>query len=429
MSSKLFDLKTVGGCRDVFLAASLFCYTITQADLDPFRPLYWLSLIMFFYFSLIERLHSRGRNKKVSFAPFLIWVICIVGVCAASQYWALYPEAVTSSQYRMNCGYAALVLSGLVMSVRSRADLFKVMDVYIVAACAISVFLIAAQLFSGEWGRLGDAFNIVPNGPAMQMGFALMFCFVRIGLTGENKTRYIACLICLAVSIVATDSRKIMLAAFAAVVLFVCYHHRGFFDMRRLLMMVPIGLACVLAVILVPFLNETIGYRLVGVFTGMLSDGSVDMSSLERDYYRSTAMQLFSRNPVFGIGFEGFAAYLESIGYWHVAYSHCNYTELLSNIGIFGLMLYYSMYAVIAIRCLLRARFESFITASVLFIIIIRLVVEYAQVVFIDVDNYVVLFILYGLAFIPRDKTPTPERKRRAITSEKSARRLAWQAR
>lgn len=402
MISEYFDLRMISGWKNIFLAASLFCYTVTQADLDALRPLYWLSLVLFFFCSLIEWLHSKNRKGGI-LAPYLFWVICVAGICVASQMWALDPDAVRSSQYMANCAYVCLILIGLAMSIRSRVDIFQIMDIYIISAIAVSVFLVFAQLLSGEWARLGDAFGIVPNGPAMQMGFALMFCFVRMGTTEGYERRYAVFAIWLVISIVATDSRKIVLASILAVVLFACYRNRRFFDVRILILAAPIVIACLLAVIFIPFLSETIGYRFVGVFTGLLGDGSVDMSGVERDYYRSTALMLFSRNPILGVGFEGFAAYLESIGYWHVAYSHCNYTELLSNIGIVGLSVYYSMYLAILLGCLKEKKLSSFVRMSVIFILIVRLIVEYAQVVFIDVDNYVVLLVLYGLAFVPQN--------------------------
>ena len=72
MISEYFDLRMISGWKNIFLAASLFCYTVTQADLDALRPLYWLSLVLFFFFFL-SYFVSFTNSKGVKFVPFLIY--------------------------------------------------------------------------------------------------------------------------------------------------------------------------------------------------------------------------------------------------------------------------------------------------------------------------------------------------------------------
>ena len=62
-----------------------------------------------------------------------------------------------------------------------------------------------------------------------------------------------------------------------------------------------------------------------------------------REFFRSYAMRMFAEKPVFGHGAGAFKSTMRLIKYTLVAYSHCNYTELLANEGIFGFVLYYSL--------------------------------------------------------------------------------------
>lgn len=72
-------------------------------------------------------------------------------------------------------------------------------------------------------------------------------------------------------------------------------------------------------------INEFLG------FLGILNNGSRDYSSLERVNMFITGLNYFSKKPIFGYGYEGFA--FNSI---YLAYSHNTISELLCNFGICG---------------------------------------------------------------------------------------------
>lgn len=397
MNERLLDLSKLAGWRNLFFVIANAAYTVTQADLDFLRPIYWLALVLFLACAFLEWTYSLNvARRQFSLIPYLIWIAVVVGLCTASQTWAYFPEAVTHSQYIPNLAYVTVMLGGLFLCTKNQVDVYRNMKLYVLAAVILSIFLMAAQVLSGNMSRIGTAFGIVPNGPAMQMGFAFMFCLLLLGKDECSKRAFLGFSVILFVAIIFTDSRKIMIAATLAAFLFYSYSKRGFLDMRKLMLAILLAGIVVAAVVFVPFLNETIGYRLVGVFTGSFSDGTVDASSLEREFYRKTALTLFAQQPIIGIGFEGFSAYLTAIGYWHVAYSHCNYTELLCNLGIVGLCVYYSFYLVVIVLCFKNKRVSPFVCTAVALILTVRLFVEYGQVVYIDVDNYVVLFLLYA---------------------------------
>lgn len=400
MSEVLFDLSRISGWRNLFFVFAVGSYSVTQADLDSLRPLYWASLVFFLLSAALERHYSKQKPiRLIARVPFVLWLLLVVGLCAASALWAIFPEAVLHSQYIPNVLYGTITICGMWLSIESWSDVVRFLKLYVISVLAMSLFLIFSQFLLGGFGRIGTVFDIVPNGPAMQMGFALMFCLMLYGAGNCSKKATVSIVVVLLLSIILTDSRKTMVASGLAIFLFVCYDKRAYLDLRKLVLAIPVVLVIVIAIFTIPFLNETIGYRLMGLLTGTFSDGSVDLSSLERDYYRETALKLFAERPFLGIGFEGFAAYLQSIGYWHVAYSHCNYTELLANLGVVGLVAYYSMYLTLIVRCIRYRQDSRFISYFILVMLFIRLVVEYGQVVYIDVDNYIVMLLMYASAY------------------------------
>jgi len=70
-----------------------------------------------------------------------------------------------------------------------------------------------------------------------------------------------------------------------------------------------------------------------------------DYSSYERQKFIKYGLEMWLDNPLFGTGLDNFRINIQK--YWSVSerkYSHNNYIELLSTVGIFGFMAYYSIY-------------------------------------------------------------------------------------
>lgn len=78
--------------------------------------------------------------------------------------------------------------------------------------------------------------------------------------------------------------------------------------------------------------------RFIGMFN-MIDGHSADESSKERAYLIVKGLNIFSDNPIFGIG-------LNNPRYFLGKYTHNNYLELLIGVGIIGMMLFYSIYIV-----------------------------------------------------------------------------------
>jgi len=70
-----------------------------------------------------------------------------------------------------------------------------------------------------------------------------------------------------------------------------------------------------------------------------------DYSSYERQKFIKYGLEMWLDNPLFGTGLDNFRINIQK--YWSVSerkYSHNNYIELLSTVGIFWFMAYYSIY-------------------------------------------------------------------------------------
>ena len=57
------------------------------------------------------------------------------------------------------------------------------------------------------------------------------------------------------------------------------------------------------------------------------------------------------------------------------------------------------MYLNLIVRCVRYRQDSRFISYAILVMLFIRLVEEYGQVVYIDVDNYIVMLLMYAAAY------------------------------
>lgn len=72
---------------------------------------------------------------------------------------------------------------------------------------------------------------------------------------------------------------------------------------------------------------------------------TIDLSTFMRIQLIKYGFEMWKDNPIIGVGVDNFRVNIKE--YWHVGlplYSHNNYIELLSTIGIFGAISYYALY-------------------------------------------------------------------------------------
>lgn len=116
-----------------------------------------------------------------------------------------------------------------------------------------------------------------------------------------------------------------------------------------------------------------------------------DTSTKEREVLINNGLEVFANNPILGIGLNNFR-------YLFVKYSHNNYIELLSGLGLIGALLFYSMYALIFSRLI---KMSSIGVKRVLFsMVFIFLLMDIATVSYF---NKLVLFILLYIYYVAEE--------------------------
>lgn len=280
---------------------------------------------------------------KVQLNGYTLWYLLVIAFSAISMLWA--EKAVTGSLYAM---FVALVLTFCVMNAVNSLDRLEAcIMVFVIAADIMGIMLIATgQLTVEEGDRLGAEVTGNANSfSALLMvssvfaawffvykkGFQKYFCLASLifqmfmmGLSGGRKT-VIVVVVCLLWFILMHDTSKSRKVAGnvlkAAVILALLYW----------------------AVMKIPVLYTSIGARFEELFT-MLSGGESAVSSdTVRDEMVRMGLQKWLECPIWGYGLDTFKYYnREMTG--HFYYAHNNYVELLYDLGLLGIVLYYSFY-------------------------------------------------------------------------------------
>lgn len=141
------------------------------------------------------------------------------------------------------------------------------------------------------------------------------------------------------------------------------------------------------AVYYVPTLYQILGKRIDG-FLSYILEGTGDKSTASRGYMVELAMSLFRKHPLTGIGLHNF----KQINRYGV-YSHNNFMEMLSCLGVPGFVFYYGCIFISGVRMfsqvfLKRLRFG---VEHILFICV--LMNEYATVSYTNE----VIQLIFGL--------------------------------
>lgn len=251
--------------------------------------------------------------------------------------------------------FIKLLLSALVITnrVKNFDDILKIIKLIVFARVICAVVLFIKTPLS-DWGtmELGSAIGLWKND--IGLGFTLSAVLAWTLAVSEAKwkhkseqTFYQVTAIVFSVIAFISGSRKAAAMLILEILIYTFVSERSKMTKRFLLKRTgQILLILAFLGILVYFvmtnkvLYDVLGKRLETLVM-YLKTGAGDESAEERTYYFERALDLWKANPLIGAGVNGFVSYMKRIGYSHVAYSHNNFTEVLSTLGIVGLVMYY----------------------------------------------------------------------------------------
>lgn len=348
-------------------------------------PRYVLMGILAFLFSCLI------QKSKFKLSTYLFYEFIFASFIFASYFWLEYKNIFSlKDSYDIIFGFVSIILFIMWIegNCHTKEDIKSLLKIYIISRFFLLIIVSIITIVTGQFDlAFGEAADLNRNAFGLGLSWALVFM---IFFSKNKNVNTIYCnpflMIVLLFGIILTGSRKSLL------LVLVCYGlHKIIYEGPKkiikniFLFFTMLGITVIL-LINVNFLYNIIGFRIEALINDLLGVDSIEEGSiLERAFYIQTAVTLFKDNIILGNGHNSFFYYLTSIGYWHPAYSHCNYVELLTNQGIVGFLIYYA-YKIKQTATLLKFNYNNrdILGALLLSGIVVSLVFDYGMVSYYD---------------------------------------------
>ena len=171
--------------------------------------------------------------------------------------------------------------------------------------------------------------------------FFIIYNLTQVKGNKKQAIKHIISLILCGIVIFATGSKKAIIIAGIASILFIYREKR--IVMKRVIIFSIIGVVAIVACCTVPALYKNVGRRFMSMLGELgIIEFQTDNSSKLRMTYAEDAIELWKNKPIFGGGYNNFRL---NSGY--NTYSHNNYTELLCSVGVIGTLIYYGYYIIL----------------------------------------------------------------------------------
>lgn len=290
------------------------------------------------------------------------------------------------------CIYQYLVTSG-------KIDL--VLNMYSISGTLMALYIIVKSNFivGNRFGDVvGDA-NLVGITLALATTIALYLFFMK------HKFIYILQFCCMGYVILLTGSRTaavlFLLSVFVLIYISAYTYHWKLQTIA--IITITLGVVvCVLwwAIMTIPKLYDALGIRIISFIQISKGQHSInnERSTQNRILFAQRALEWFADSPIWGNGINSFPSYNNSFFDGRECFSHCNYTELLSGLGILGFITYYGMY-IYSLFCTWKSKNKVALKyrALVYALILELLIGDIGLVVYYEKCTWILIAIIAGM--------------------------------
>lgn len=321
-----------------------------------------------------------------------LWYGLFIVLGLTSYLWAKYPDAAMDMISRLTQN---MILSFfMIINVKTKEDFRRLQNIFILSVVYMSLRILfsvsPSELFSRHLGNYDITGHNV-NFTAFYFAIILILLFYRYYV--EKSRLYIALILFLGFMLILTSSRKALLMIIIGFFLIVLFDK----NTKHKLLKLIIGMLIFAVFVYLIFTNEKL-YRAIGwKFDSMLSfleNNKGDKSLYERKFFREYAVELFYKNPFVGVGLNNFSQYLGKV-FSRATYSHNNWLEMLSCLGVVGFVMYYWFYLYCIFKSYnqLKRGYRSILPFMI--IIITMFIFEYAQIVYYDTFIQLVISLCF----------------------------------
>lgn len=335
---------------------------------------------------------KRRKIEKWS-VKYIIWGILWMSFCFFSVFWSVNPQA--TFQYSMSILQVIMVGILLDLTLEDEKQTCYIEKIIILASILLVIRLVLVTP-NNAWGqeRLGMELGMHVNNVALNLVISLLFALKYA--TYYKKKKYWIPIIIFYIFIFMTASKKAIIISVFALIFILPMSKKGFIKKIKYLIIMTIMTLVIFSIITkIPLIFDLAYKRMEGLIALFSGIGTVDSSTIERQYLMNTAFSIFYKNPIIGVGLDGFR-YSNNLG----LYAHSNFMEILADCGIIGIVLYYSLHISIIYK-VIKSRKINKSSGITIIIICCILIIDIASVSYYSEAVQFLLVLIYILSFKP----------------------------
>lgn len=333
-----------------------------------------------------------GSMHRFRVSTCFLWYFVFVVYALASSLWAKNPETV----FEIAITFLRIIIVIFFASIRikNNDDIRRILEMfkYAVLIRNIVVFLLmlgAVSITGFFQYRFGDVVGYNSNTNAIYSVFALLIVIDEIRNVSNRKTKYAEAAILLLVIFLA-GSKKGILGLLVGISLYLLFNNSGAKKTRALVIIFVIIFATYEAITTIPYLYQSIGYRFEQMFDTLKGQQS-GTSTIERMNLIEQGLIIWKNNKLFGVGLNNFSIAQGISSTYRGVYAHCNYVELLADLGIIGTLIYY----IYPLLICLKYKIKNSVMLLLKTLVIVELIYDIGLVSYNDVFIILILSLAY----------------------------------
>lgn len=336
-----------------------------------------IAQILFIAICMLKITLNHGALRKTG---YLQWAVCWITICLLSIIWSYNIDY--SIAYFISVFQVALVGVLLVNSIDTKETVDYLEKCIVVAGIILAIRLLVTTPMS-LWGsgRLGVDLGMHVNTISMNIMISELVAIKSFFATDKTTKRLVQIVslvvaFFLAIIVFLTASKKTIVIMLLGPLLMLLF--TGQKIGKKVKYVAGILLALLIGSQVIQYLPVNFEFaadRLMNAFNGLIS-GSTDASTSEREYLMRTAAETFSNHMILGVGLNCSRCF-NNLN----LYAHCNYLEILANLGVTGFVIYYYLYAKMGM-IVLKAQNNKVALKHCLMILICLGILELTQVTY-----------------------------------------------
>lgn len=354
----------------------------------------WYGTLAIVFCAYLLTFHGRFPLRRLTFS---YWLLSFMALCLFSLIWSISTsESMTIIKSLIVC-FAVLLLIQFSLNYGFSVD--TMLKCYLVATAINTVYLI----FAIDLSELGDTqlgTHLMDGWNGNGIGF-MMTQGVLIGyyLFEKSKIQYekIFCIVCIcgfAALTIYTGSRTAFIMLIVEMVMYFWMRHPTKIVGNIVTIMIAIAIILYLVMNVKSFYN-VLGHRLEGLFALFGGSGEIDSSANIRDTFIDNGKMWFAKKPFLGYGINTYKV-LNKAATGRAVYAHNTFIELAVDLGIVGLILYYSVYIYLAYKLFKTIKGKP-INVFLLSALIASLISQYGTVSYYDFyQNFLIMLCFFA---------------------------------